>query len=106
MIHSWSFYATVHVHDPFLITCVYLETPSFVDVLFRSLDSESYLTGSDDRDTTPPLKTGNRSNVDNGRGVMGVVSSVSPSLGGPERIVTDHRRVSEDVRHREVRGVV
>ncbi|XP_019862843.1 PREDICTED: RNA-binding protein 27-like [Amphimedon queenslandica] len=81
------------------------ETPTFVDKLFRSLDSESYMTGGDDSDSTPPsglISGSNRSSLESVRSSGGVANSVSPSMMVPERIVTDHRRQSEDMRHREV----
>ena len=81
------------------------ETPNFVDKLFRSLDNESYLTGGDELDATPPMSVvgSNRSSIESGRSMVSGKSG-SPSVGTvPERIVTDHRRQSEDIRHREVK---
>ena len=59
------------------------------------------MTGGDDLDS-PPLPGSNRSSLESGRSIGGVANSISPSVMIPERIVTDHRRQSEDMRHREV----
>ena len=59
------------------------------------------MTGGDDLDS-PPLPSSNRSSLESGRSIGGVANSISPSVMIPERIVTDHRRQSEDMRHREV----
>jgi hypothetical protein len=79
------------------------ETSSFVDKLFRSLDSESYLTGSDEGEAPPiHVAPGNRM-MDGGRNTGTNVKISSPLMGGSsERIVTDYRRQSEDLRQREV----
>lgn len=67
-----------------------LETTKFVDHLFRSLDSESYLKGDDSAMPTSPKK---------------------PKVGGLDTPGEMHgelsprsalRKLSEDVRHREV----
>ena len=69
---------------------IFLETTKFVDLLFRSLENESYLRGDDMTSPTSPKK---------------------PKVGGLDTPVEIHgelsprsalRRLTEDVRHREV----
>ena len=60
------------------------------------------MTGADDHETTPPLNvSGSNSSGDSGRSGGGVSNSESLLLGS-DRVVIDHRRQSEEIRHREV----
>ena len=78
------------------------ETASFVDRLFRSLESESYLTGQDPKTPpstpTPPSRPSTREGED----AQSTASSASLHSGGGGG-GGGERRYSEDLRSREVR---
>ena len=79
------------VHNASLFSpFIFLETTKFVELLFRSLENESYLRGDDGTSPASPKK---------------------PKVGGLDTPVEMHgelsprsalRKLSEDVRHREV----
>ena len=77
--------------NPTLISCpLPLDTPEFVEQLFHSLDSESYLAPIRYGSTTSPPATSQQT---------------TRSSGGGESSPTGHgfdRRQSEDTRHKEV----
>lgn len=81
------------------------ETPSFVDRLFLTLDTESYLTGTstDLSNATPTSQTKTTPiNTTSGDMLPKTGHVISLSGGNADRIIIDHRRPSEDTRHREV----
>ena len=74
------------------------DTASFVEKLFRSLESESYIKGEDPPPQSPPTSAGGNSNP---ASKPSTVLSPSPVLSSKSD--NSDRRQSEDVRHKEVR---
>ena len=85
------YFSICYLHNASLFSpFIFLETTKFVELLFRSLENESYLRGDDGTSPASPKK---------------------PKVGGLDTPVEMHgelsprsalRKLSEDVRHREV----